>query len=675
MNSPNKPQSMIESSNNNGNPDNNTQQFHVTSSTVSIPSNLPRPLPSTPPLPIPNQRNILITSALPYVNNLPHLGTLIGCVLSGDVYARYCRLRGYNTMYICFSKSTRVLTNKGFLFLDEIQQLLALSETVKYGAYDVKSDQIVYCDGDLVLPPNKVDTLVEFTSPEDQRRWNSTSDDYGSILRCDTAADSNYMSLQVTDQHNMYVQLGNKSCGKDNKVARQRVEWQGVNARDNSPSKQPANNLLCECSSIACSHSKQWMRHRALASNGIQTSTSNAVNSMLLNELDLNSQQVLAFLEVYGFWLGDGTLEYRRNNGGRDCVRFAQLTNSNIKWLDTMLVVCGVNGYYSTPVGKFTVIQVIDWFEWFDKLYGTKYIHSKYYVEGQYIKSGKWFPDWIYCCNKEQLRCIIAGLHRADGKFATNRKVIATSSVTFRDELIVVLLHAGYTATFDLAYKRGTIRGYTCKSDDRVYSCNEIKGSEHLYIPIVAQYDIWWVKYAEADSPSGQRASWPQMPVKCTTRVTYNDYVWCVNVKHSDHLIFAQRAFRNSDNIVTKASRPIIVGNCGTDEYGTATETKALQENTTPQKICDKYYAIHRDIYEYFGCQFNHFGRTSTVQQTEIVQHIFNKLDENGYIDEQTIEQFYCVHDSRFLADRFVEGTCHYPDCGYADARGDQCMC
>ena len=39
-------------------------------------------------LPRVNEQNILITSALPYVNNVPHLGNIIGCVLSGDVYAR-----------------------------------------------------------------------------------------------------------------------------------------------------------------------------------------------------------------------------------------------------------------------------------------------------------------------------------------------------------------------------------------------------------------------------------------------------------------------------------------------------------------------------------------------------------------------------------------------------------
>ena len=42
----------------------------------------------------------LITSALPYVNNIPHLGNLIQ-MLSADVFARFCRSRGYETMYVC----------------------------------------------------------------------------------------------------------------------------------------------------------------------------------------------------------------------------------------------------------------------------------------------------------------------------------------------------------------------------------------------------------------------------------------------------------------------------------------------------------------------------------------------------------------------------------------------
>ena len=43
---------------------------------------------------------ILITSALPYVNGLPHLGHLAGCLLPSDVYARFNRLIGNEVLYI-----------------------------------------------------------------------------------------------------------------------------------------------------------------------------------------------------------------------------------------------------------------------------------------------------------------------------------------------------------------------------------------------------------------------------------------------------------------------------------------------------------------------------------------------------------------------------------------------
>jgi methionyl-tRNA synthetase len=109
----------------------------------------------------------------------------------------------------------------------------------------------------------------------------------------------------------------------------------------------------------------------------------------------------------------------------------------------------------------------------------------------------------------------------------------------------------------------------------------------------------------------------------------------------------------------------------GTDEYGTATETRALEEGTTPRELCDRYHAIHRDIYSWFTIAFDRFGRTSVPVHTEITQGIFNKLHENGYINERTMSQPYCEKDARFLADRYVLGTC--PHCGYKDARGDQC--
>ena len=44
---------------------------------------------------------ILITSAIPYINGIKHLGNLVGSQLPSDVFARYCRARGHEVMHIC----------------------------------------------------------------------------------------------------------------------------------------------------------------------------------------------------------------------------------------------------------------------------------------------------------------------------------------------------------------------------------------------------------------------------------------------------------------------------------------------------------------------------------------------------------------------------------------------
>ena len=110
---------------------------------------------------------------------------------------------------------------------------------------------------------------------------------------------------------------------------------------------------------------------------------------------------------------------------------------------------------------------------------------------------------------------------------------------------------------------------------------------------------------------------------------------------------------------------------CGTDEYGTATETKALEDKVTPKELCDKYHKIHKEVYDWFKIGFDYFGRTTTEKQTEIAQDIFMKLYNNGYLEEQVMRQLYCPEHNGYLADRYVEGEC--PKCSYEDARGDQC--
>ena len=46
---------------------------------------------------------------------------------------------------------------------------------------------------------------------------------------------------------------------------------------------------------------------------------------------------------------------------------------------------------------------------------------------------------------------------------------------------------------------------------------------------------------------------------------------------------------------------------CGTDEYGTATETQARKEKITPKELCDKYHALHAETYNWFELGYAFF--------------------------------------------------------------------
>ncbi|MEM4255408.1 MAG: methionine--tRNA ligase [Candidatus Norongarragalinales archaeon] len=47
------------------------------------------------------KEKIVVTSALPYVNGVKHLGNLLGSMLPADVYARFLRLQGEDVIFVC----------------------------------------------------------------------------------------------------------------------------------------------------------------------------------------------------------------------------------------------------------------------------------------------------------------------------------------------------------------------------------------------------------------------------------------------------------------------------------------------------------------------------------------------------------------------------------------------
>ncbi len=110
---------------------------------------------------------------------------------------------------------------------------------------------------------------------------------------------------------------------------------------------------------------------------------------------------------------------------------------------------------------------------------------------------------------------------------------------------------------------------------------------------------------------------------------------------------------------------------CGSDEHGTTSEIGARKENLPIEEYVDKYRAKHAQSVKDFNLSFDTFGRTHTKLHEKLIHDLFNRLDEQGLIEEKTSKQPYSINEKRFLADRYVIGTC--PKCGYDRAYGNEC--
>ncbi|MBK9303708.1 MAG: methionine--tRNA ligase [bacterium] len=110
---------------------------------------------------------------------------------------------------------------------------------------------------------------------------------------------------------------------------------------------------------------------------------------------------------------------------------------------------------------------------------------------------------------------------------------------------------------------------------------------------------------------------------------------------------------------------------CGTDEYGVPITLTAEKQGITPQELVDRNHASIKASFEGFGMTFDNFSQTSRAIHTETSQAFFLDLHRRGVLVQKSSEQFYSPTQGRFLADRYIEGTC--PQCHSPGARGDQC--
>ena len=110
---------------------------------------------------------------------------------------------------------------------------------------------------------------------------------------------------------------------------------------------------------------------------------------------------------------------------------------------------------------------------------------------------------------------------------------------------------------------------------------------------------------------------------------------------------------------------------CGSDEHGTAIDMSAIKEGLSSKEVVEKYHFANKKAYEDLGMSFDIYSRTSNDIHTKTAQDFFLNLYGKDLLYKKTEKQLYSEKEKRFLADRFVTGTC--PICGFEEARGDEC--
>ncbi|MDP3449965.1 MAG: methionine--tRNA ligase, partial [Anaerolineaceae bacterium] len=109
----------------------------------------------------------------------------------------------------------------------------------------------------------------------------------------------------------------------------------------------------------------------------------------------------------------------------------------------------------------------------------------------------------------------------------------------------------------------------------------------------------------------------------------------------------------------------------GSDSHGTPITVRADAEGTTPMAVYERFHEGFIDLFQQLGLNYDLFTSTHTQNHTKVAQSVFLALKKNGYLYTESQMQWYAPSQSRFLPDRYVEGTCYL--CGYENARSDQC--
>lgn len=109
----------------------------------------------------------------------------------------------------------------------------------------------------------------------------------------------------------------------------------------------------------------------------------------------------------------------------------------------------------------------------------------------------------------------------------------------------------------------------------------------------------------------------------------------------------------------------------GEDAHGTPIMISAEKQGLTPEELIKKISEQHQADFKEFFISFDQYYTTHSPENRELATLIYQRLKENGDIEERVIEQAFDPLKNIFLPDRYVKGEC--PRCNSPDQYGDNC--
>ena len=93
----------------------------------------------------------------------------------------------------------------------------------------------------------------------------------------------------------------------------------------------------------------------------------------------------------------------------------------------------------------------------------------------------------------------------------------------------------------------------------------------------------------------------------------------------------------------------------GTDEHGLKVQQVAENFNKDPFVLCSEKSSEYRKLFDSVNIGYTDYIRTTEERHLRSVNHIFNKLNNAGYIYKGNYDGWYCVSDEQFLTKHQVQ--------------------